>query len=97
MKNQFFYERKEPIEGKEGEFNIFKNSFNLNKVILSVQTSPTEGIVILDDFHEEVREVPTAIKSGKRIHTRKEKGLYQTNVTLSGEDYQRFVKLTSAE
>jgi len=96
-KNQFFYQRREPISGKDGEFTTFTNSFNVNKVILSIQISPIEGLVVLDDFHEEIREVPTAIKNGKVQHTKKEKGLFQTNVTLRDEDYQRFIKLTNIE
>lgn len=97
MKNQFFYTRKEPIPGKEGEFTSFQDSFNVNKIIMSIQISPTEALVVLDDFHEEVREVNTAVKNGKVLKTRKEKGLYQTNVTLRDEDYQRFITLTNIE
>jgi hypothetical protein len=97
MKNQFFYQRREPIEGKEVEFKVYRDSFNVNKIIMSMQLSPTEALVVLDDFHEEIREVPTGIKNGKKVHTKMQKGLYQTNVTLRDEDYQRFIKLTTID
>lgn len=49
IKNQFFYTRKEPIEGTDPqEFNEYKDSINLNKVIRSVQMSPDTIVVLLD-------------------------------------------------
>jgi hypothetical protein len=96
-KNQFFYERRESVSGKEGEFITKKDSFNLDKIILTMEISPTERLVVLDDFHEEIREVPSAIKNGKVLKIKKEKGLYQTNVTLMDDDNERFIKLMSIE
>ena len=59
IKNQFFYTRKEAIEGTDPvEYTEFLDSINLNKVIRSVQTSPDIIVVLLDDMHERIQEVP---------------------------------------
>ena len=48
IKNQFFYTRKEPIEGTDPqEFTEYRDSINLNKVIRSVQMSPDNIVVLL--------------------------------------------------
>ena len=51
MRNQFFFTR------TEGD-KTFRDSFNINKVIRSVQVDDNTLIVLLDDLHERVKEVP---------------------------------------
>lgn len=55
MKNQFFYTaeiQQPPKEGEEtGEVLKMKASFNVNKVIRSMETKPGCLMLLLDDFH----------------------------------------------
>ena len=99
IKNQFFYTRKEPIEGTDPqEFTEFKDSINLNKVIRSVQMSPDTIVVLLDDMHERIQEVPNINpKNNKVIGTKKKTQVFQTEAYLSGNDVIRFSKLTNIE
>jgi hypothetical protein len=58
-RNQFFYKRKEAVEGTDPqEFTEFTDSINLDKVIRSVQMSTDTIVVLLDDMHERIQEVP---------------------------------------
>ena len=99
MKNQFFYKRKEAIDGTEPvEYAEFNDSININKVIRSVQTSTDTLIVLLDDMHERTTEVPNInLKNNKVIGTKKKVEVYQTEAYLHGEDIERFIKLTNIE
>ena len=97
--NQFFYTRKEAIEDTEPvEYAEFTDSINLNKVIRSVQTSSDMRVVLLDDMHERVTEVPNInTKTNKVIGTKKKVEVFQTEAYLHGEDIVRFKKLTNIE
>ena len=99
IRNQFFYTRKEPIEGTDPqEFTEYKDSINLNKVIRSVQMSPDNIVVLLDDMHERVQEVPNINpKNNKVIGTKKKVQVFQTEAYLTGDDKVRFEKLTNIE
>ncbi len=99
IKNQFFYTRKEPIEGTDPlEFNEYRDSINLNKVIRSVEMSPDTIVVVLDDMHERVQEVPIINpKNNKVIGTKKKFQVFQTEAYLTGDDKERFEKLTNIE
>lgn len=96
---QFTYSRKEQLplqeKGEEIQFKTLTDSFNLEKVIRSVEFSNGERLVVLDDFHEELRNVPginpkTRQPTGLLV---KERGTYQSEVLLSKEDGERFIKL----
>tara|TARA_R110002124_G_scaffold222110_1_gene387540 strand:+ start:3311 stop:3610 length:300 start_codon:yes stop_codon:yes gene_type:complete len=97
--NQFFYKRKEAIEDTEPvEYAEFTDSINLNKVIRSVQTSSDMRVVLLDDMHERVTEVPNInTKTNKVIGTKKKVEVFQTEAYLTGDDKIRFEKLTNIE
>jgi hypothetical protein len=97
--NQFYYTRKEPIEGTEPvEYAEFTDSINLDKVIRTVQTSTDTIVVLLDDMHERITEVPNInIKTNKMVGTKKKVDIYQTEAYLHGEDMERFRKLTNVE
>ena len=59
MKNQFFYTRREPIQDTDPvEFKEFTDSLNITKVIRSVRMDDENLVVLLDDIHERVKEVP---------------------------------------
>ena len=84
--NQFYYTRKEPIEGTDPvEYAEFTDSINVNKIIRSVQTSSDTIVVLLDDMHNKV------------IDTKKKGEVFQTEAYLHGEDIVRFKKLTNIE
>ena len=95
--NQFYYTRKEPIEGTEPvEYAEFTDSINLDKVIRTVQTSTDTIVVLLDDMHERIREVANINpKTNKVSGTKKMTEVYQTEVYLYGEDIERFRNLTN--
>ena len=104
MKNQFFYTRKEmittPQENGEmlSEEKTFTDSINVNKIIRSVRIDNDNLIVLLDDMHERTKEVPNInLKTNKVIGTKKQTEIYQTEVYLTGEDIERFYKLTNIE
>ena len=89
MTNQFFYTR------KEGD-QVFTDSFNINKVIRTVQTGEDELLVLLDDIHERVMESPNInIKTNKIIGVTRKRDVYQSEIHLLGEDIERFKKATN--
>ena len=89
MTNQFFYTR------KEGD-QEFTDSFNINKVIRTVQTGEDELLVLLDDIHERVMESPNInIKTNKIIGVTRKRDVYQSEIHLLGEDIERFKKATN--
>jgi uncharacterized coiled-coil DUF342 family protein len=91
MTNQFFYIR------KEGE-QEFTDSFNINKVIRTVQTGEDELLVLLDDIHERVVETPNINhKTNKMIGVTRKRDVYQSEIHLYGEDIINFRKLTTLE
>lgn len=105
MKNQFFYTitqtvansapdraNDEPIELKT------LASFNMDKVIRSMEISSGELIVILDDFHNEVQQNNTVNpNTNKLIIGKKETVVVQSEIKLSVEDKGRFFSLTNIE
>jgi hypothetical protein len=89
MTNQFFYTR------KDGD-KEYTDSFNVNKVIRTVQTGDDELLVLLDDIHERVVETPNInIKTNKIINVSRKRDVYQSEITLNGVDIQRFHTITS--
>lgn len=89
MTNQFFYTR------KEGD-QVFTDSFNINKVIRTVQTGEDELLVLLDDIHERVVESPNINpKTNKMIGITRKRDVYQSEIHLHGEDIVNFKKATN--
>lgn len=85
MKNQFYY--------KDGELT---HSFNVEKVIRSVELDNGELLVLLDDFHERAQEVPNINpKTNKVIGMQRKRDTYQSEIYLKGEDIERFRKQTN--
>jgi hypothetical protein len=91
MTNQFFYTR------KEGD-KEFTDSFNINKVIRTVQMDEGDLLVLLDDIHERVVETPNINpKTNKMIGVTRKRDVYQSEIHLTGEDIARFKQLTNIQ
>lgn len=89
MNNLFFYTRE--VDGK-----IYTDSFNLNKVVRSMQVDDNKVILVLDDLHERSEPVPDIDpKTGKVKGQKRERNTYQTEITLTGEDITRFHNLAN--
>ena len=87
MSTLFFYTRE--VDGK-----IYTDSFNLNKVIRSMQVDDNKVILVLDDLHERSEPTPDIDpKTGKVKGQKRERNTYQTEITLTGEDITRFHNL----
>jgi hypothetical protein len=88
MTNQFFYTR------KEGD-KEYTDSFNINKVIRTVQMDENDLLVLLDDIHERVMETPNInLKTNKMIGVTRKRDVYQSEIHLLGEDIVRFKNTT---
>ena len=89
MSNLFFYTRN--VDGK-----IYTDSFNLNKVVRSMQIEDEKIILVLDDLHERSEQVPDVDPKNGRVRGQKrERNTYQTEITLTGEDVKRFNNLAN--
>lgn len=87
--NLFFYTRE--INGK-----VYTDSFNLNKVVRSMQVDDEKVILVLDDLHERSEAVPDIDpKNGKVRGQKRERNTYQTEITLTGADVARFHNLAN--
>jgi hypothetical protein len=83
----FFYTRE--VDGK-----IYTDSFNLNKVIRSMQVDDNKVILVLDDLHERSENVPDVDPKTRAVKGQKrERNTYQTEITLTGKDVTRFHNL----
>jgi hypothetical protein len=86
--NLFFYTRE--VDGK-----IYTDSFNLNKVIRSVQVDDNKVLVLLDDAHDRSEDVPDVDpKTGKQRGVKRQRNTYSTEISLADEDVKRFNNLS---
>lgn len=97
---QFKYTRKEKIEkpqvnGQEQpeEFKDMTDTFNIDCVIRTVERSDGSRLVVLNDFHEEMRDIPQFNKKREYIGVKKERNTYQSEIVLTLEDSENFMKL----
>lgn len=93
---QFFYTRKELVSGtpENPEFREFRDSFNLDKVIRTMTTDDTRLLVLLDDLHERVQQVPDLdIKTNKMKGYKRERNTFQSEIYLDPADAERFYNL----
>ena len=97
--NQFFYTRKVTSEIDEQVITKeYRDSFNIDYVLRSVQLETGEVIVLLDDLHEQTQEVPEInAKTNKVTRMKKVITNVQSEIYLSPEDAERFYKLTNIE
>lgn len=84
MSNLFSYTR---VEGDKS----FKDSFNLNKVIRTIENENGTVLVILDDIHERPHDVPDVNPKTKVVMGyKRQRDVFQSEITLSVEDGKRF-------
>ena len=98
MSNQFFYTRKELKSGtpENPVYNVFRDSFNVNKVIRTVAIEDGRVMVLLDDLHERSQDVPDMdAKTNKIKGYKRQRNTFQSEIYLEGEDVERFYTLTS--
>lgn len=94
MKEQFIYNRSVSVEGST-ETTLVQDSFNITKVIRTMTIEDNKLMVLLDDLHERVQEVPEVNpKTGKIGGMRRERNTFQSEIYLDKEDGARFLKLT---
>lgn len=85
--SQFFYSR------VEGEKTLI-DSFNLNKVIRSVEYEDGTRLVLLDDLHERSRDVPDVdLKTNKMKGMKRQRDVFQSEILLNAEDNAKFKAL----
>ena len=95
MKNQFFYTRTVNLNTDKGPSELtVTESFDLNRVIRSVMVNTEELVVLLDDFHERALDVPIRNKAGKEVGVKREKNVYQSEISLKGDNIRRFREAT---
>jgi len=101
MKNQFFYTVKQTIApGAPGRANTEPievmqiASFNMKKVIRSLELSDGTLVIILDDFHVEQRQSVNNNANGKPI-VKMEPVTVQSEIILSKEDKERFMRVSA--
>jgi hypothetical protein len=98
MSNQFFYTRKELKSGtpENPVYNVFRDSFNVNKVIRTVAIEDGRVMVLLDDLHERAQDVPDMdAKTNKIKGYKRQRNTFQSEIYLEGEDVERFYITTS--
>lgn len=98
-KNQFIYTVSYNVGTQETpELKEFKASFNINKVIRSLENEKGELVVILDDFNERVSQVPDInLKTNKVKGVKNVRDTVQSEITLNTADKKRFFILTNIE
>lgn len=93
MQNQFIYTRKDNESGKEA-----KASFNINKVIRALTQEDGTVLVLLDDLHERAHDVPDVdIKTNKMKGVKRQRDVFQSEITLNATDGERFFNLLNIE
>ena len=93
MNNHFIYSRVLETEDPEKVITV-QDSFNLNKVIRTITMDDGRRLVLIDDLHERVQEVPDVNpKTGKMTGMRRERNTFQSEIYLDKEDGDRLLKL----
>ena len=93
MNNQFIYTR--ILENDSSEVISVEDSFNIEKVIRSIAMDDGRRLILLNDLHERVQEVPDINpKTGKMAGMRRERNTFQSEIYLDKADGDRFLKLT---
>lgn len=98
MKNQFFYTRKELKSGtpENPVYNVFRDSFNINKVIRSIAIEDGRVLVLIDDLHERAQEVPDIDPRTNKVKgVKRQKNTFQSEIYLEPEDVERFYNATA--
>ena len=96
MNNHFIYSR--VLENPDAkEVTVVQDSFNLDKVIRTITMDDGRRLVLIDDLHERVQEVPDVNpKTGKMTGMRRERNTFQSEIYLDKTDGDRLLKLIRA-
>ncbi len=86
---QFYYKRK----GENDK--VFTDSFNVEFVTRTVELEDGGRVVLLNDGHEESREVPDIdLRNNKMKGYKRERNWYVSEIPLDKEDSEKFIQLT---
>lgn len=97
MKNQFFYTRTVAVEGS-ADTKDYRESFNMDKVVRSVQMEDGRTLILMDDIHERTIETPDIdLKTNKMKGYKRERNTYQSEIFLNSADAERFFNLTTIQ
>lgn len=89
-----------PIE-YETETKYFEDFFDIERVIRGVSTKENQMVILLDDGHE-VTEATPRLKDPRKAATpsnvqyEKQRNWVQSEITLTGDDAERFRKVYKA-
>lgn len=95
MNNKLFvYKRVKPF-GHEKDFGSreYYDAFNVDLVIRTITFEDETVLVLLNDTHERLSEVPMTNKSGVITGYKNQKVTSQTEIVLSKEDGARLYRL----
>ena len=92
MKNQFFY----TIVSSDPKAAPVRASFDVSRVVRSVEYEPGQIVCLLDDFHQETRKVPEQGKNGK-VNMIKSVETIASEIFLNAEDSERYRALVTIE
>jgi hypothetical protein len=101
MKNLFFYTRKEIVapaeENTETTFKEYEDAFNIQKIIRAVTLEDGRMLVLLDDLHQRMQEVPVHNKQGKVTAMKNVMQTFQSEIYLEHNDALKLRILTFAK
>lgn len=105
MRTQFFYTRRETVANgaptrpnEQPIYRYFKDSFNLDKVVRSIEMPNGEMLVLLNDIHERTTETPNINpRNNKMSGITRKRDTFQSEIYLSKEDGERFYRVTAIE
>jgi hypothetical protein len=92
MRKQFYY----TVVNEDKEAAPVDASFNVDRVIRTIEYSPGKTVVLLDDFHEEKGKRPAQRANGKVTMETFNECVY-SSIYLNEEDSQRFKALFNVE
>ena len=84
----FFYTR------KDGD-KTYTESFNLNKLVRSVQMEDGALLILLDDLHERSRDIQAPNIKTNKLEVKRVRETCQSEIYLEGEDITRFNNLAN--
>lgn len=89
MRNQFFY----TIVSSDEKAPQVRASFNMSRVVRTVEYEPGQIVCLLDDFHQETRNVPQPAGKNGKVNMIKRVETIASEIFLSAEDTARYVAL----
>lgn len=90
MSNTFWYTR------EEGE-KKFRDSIERDKIIRSIELEDGRFLILMNDLHQRLQEVPVHNRQGKVTGMKNVMGTFQSEIYLNTEDSERYYQLTNKE